>query len=42
MMRLLRALAYLDDHWIGDLIGACCLFGGGYGALIIGYAAGLK
>lgn len=42
MMRLLRALARLDDHWIGDMIGCCCLFGSGYGLMIIGCAAGLK
>ncbi|MGV8987609.1 MAG: hypothetical protein ACOH2H_15165 [Cypionkella sp.] len=42
MTRFLRALARLDNHWIGDLIGALCLFGCGYGALLIGYAAGLK
>lgn len=25
--RLIRAVRSLDDHWIGDLIGAVCLFG---------------
>lgn len=25
--RILRALRALDDHWLGDLIGAVCLFG---------------
>jgi len=23
---MLRALARLDDHWFGDLLGAVCLF----------------
>ncbi|WP_370269198.1 hypothetical protein [Nioella sp.] len=36
MMRFIRALKALDDHWLGDLIGALCLFG----ALWIGLAAG--
>ena len=42
MMRLLRALARLDDTWVGDLIGVCCLFGGGYLALVVGYGLGWK
>lgn len=28
MRRMLRALARLDDHWLGDLMGVACLFGG--------------
>ncbi len=27
MRRMLRGLARLDNHWIGDLIGAVSLFG---------------
>lgn len=42
MTRVLRALARLDDHWIGDLIGVLCLFGCFYGLLFIGFAMGLK
>lgn len=26
MSAILRALTALDDHWLGDLIGAICLF----------------
>ncbi|WP_286173735.1 hypothetical protein [Rhodobacter sp. NTK016B] len=37
MRRIIRALIALDDHWLGDLIGALCLFG----ALWIGLAAGV-
>lgn len=25
--RIIRAIRVLDDHWLGDLIGAVCLFG---------------
>ncbi len=25
--RIIRAMRALDDHWLGDLIGAVCLFG---------------
>lgn len=42
MARLITALARLDDHWIGDLIGAVCLFGMLWGGLFLGFAAGLK
>ena len=28
----------IDDHWIGDLIGAVCLFVGLWGMLLIGFA----
>lgn len=34
--RLLRAAQALDEHWIGDLIGALCLFG----LLWVGLVAG--
>jgi len=27
MTRIIRALRALDTHWMGDLIGALCLFG---------------
>lgn len=40
-MRFLKALARLDDHWAGDLIGAVCLFGSGYGLLFLAYGLGL-
>lgn len=42
MAHLLRALARLDDHWIGDLIAVCRLWAGGYGLMILGYGLGLK
>lgn len=42
MARLLRAAARLDDHWIGDLIGAASLFGILFGGLFLGYAWGLQ
>lgn len=42
MARLITVLARLDDHWIGDLIGAVCLFGMLWGGLFLGFAAGLK
>ena len=35
---LIRAARRLDDHWIGDLIGAACLFGTGY---LLFFAAGV-
>ncbi len=37
--RLLRAL---DDHWIGDLLGVLCLFGGLWGLLVLGCGMGWK
>ncbi|MES2434219.1 MAG: hypothetical protein V4586_10380 [Pseudomonadota bacterium] len=40
--RLLRAMARLDDHWIGDLIGAVCLFSFLFIGLLIGCGLGLK
>ncbi|WP_461306579.1 hypothetical protein [Albidovulum sp.] len=36
--RLLRTARALDNHWIGDLIGACSLFGTLWLALVIGWA----
>jgi hypothetical protein len=36
--RLLRAARALDDHWIGDLIGAVSLFATLYVALVAGWA----
>ncbi|MEI2806211.1 MAG: hypothetical protein V9G18_09795 [Albidovulum sp.] len=36
--RLLRAARALDDHWIGDLIGAASLFATLYVALVAGWA----
>ena len=42
MAHFIRAMARLDDHWIGDLIGAVCLFGMPWGVLFLGFAAGLK
>lgn len=42
MAGLLRAMARLDDHWIGDAIGAVALFALGYGALFLGFAWGFQ
>lgn len=42
MARMMRAVRRLNDHWIGDLIGAVCLFGMLWGGLFMGYAVGLK
>lgn len=42
MKRVLRALARLDDHWIGDLIGAVSLFGILWGLAFLGCGMGLK
>lgn len=36
MGRVLRALRALDDHWLGDLIGAFCIFAGLWLALVAG------
>jgi len=33
--RLMAASRWLDDHWIGDLIGVVCLFGGLWLGLMI-------
>lgn len=42
MARLLRAMARLDAHWAGDLIGSICLFAMLYVGLLLGYGMGLK
>ncbi|WP_299505235.1 hypothetical protein [Cypionkella sp.] len=42
MARLLRAMARLDAHWTGDLIGAACLFALLFMGLFIGHGLGLK
>lgn len=42
MMYFLRALARLDDHWAGDLIGMVCLFGISLELWFLGYMVGLK
>ncbi|HRK67712.1 MAG TPA: hypothetical protein PKY73_09175 [Hyphomonas sp.] len=39
MGRLARAL---DDHWVGDLIGAVCLFSGICGILFLGFGMGWR
>lgn len=36
--RLRKAFRAIDGHWIGDLIGALCLFGTLWAALVIGWA----
>ncbi|WP_333827754.1 hypothetical protein [Pararhodobacter sp.] len=36
MKLFVRALRALDDHWLGDLIGAFCLFGLLWLALVAG------
>lgn len=40
MRRMLRALARLDDHWLGDVVGSLCLFAlipiGLFAALVFG------
>ena len=40
MARLKRALARIEEHWLGDLIGAVSLFGGLWMGLFLGYAMG--
>lgn len=42
MARLLRALARLEAHWVGDAIDVICLFALGYAGLLIGCGLGLK
>ena len=36
MIRILRALRALDQSWLGDVIGAVCLFGLLYVGLLAG------
>lgn len=42
MALLFRALARLEDHWIGDLLGAVSLFALLAAGLFLGHAWGLK
>ena len=35
--RAARAIRTLEDHWIGDLIGAVCLFGSVWILLVAGW-----
>lgn len=37
MRTILAACRRLDEHWVGDLIAALCLFALGYAALLLGY-----
>lgn len=39
-MKLLRCLRAVEDHWIGDLIGAVSLFGSAWLLMLIGYGLG--
>ena len=39
---LVRAIAALEDHWLGDLIGAASLFGMLWLALLIGHGLGVS
>ena len=40
MGRIFAALAWLDDHWIGDLIGVIALFGGLIAGLFLVFGLG--
>ena len=42
MARLLSALARLDAHWFGDLVGSISLFVLLFGGLFMGCGLGLK
>lgn len=42
MDRWLRVMARIDAHWIGDAIGAVCLFAGLWGCLFLGFAWGFE
>ena len=42
MARMITAMRRLDDHWIGDLIGAVSLFGILWGGLFLGFVWGVK
>ena len=42
MALIFRALARLEDHWIGDLLGAVSLFALLEIGLLLGHAWGLK
>lgn len=37
-----RAARRLDDHWVGDLLGAMSLFAMLWGGLFLGHGVGLK
>lgn len=39
---LMRRATALNDHWIGDAIGAASLFFGGWLVPLFGYAIGLQ
>ncbi len=41
MARLKRALARMEDHWIGDLLGVTVLFALLWAGLLFGHAWGL-
>ena len=41
MTMIFRLMARLDDSWLGDLIGAICLFGLSWGLFVFGWAVGL-
>jgi|AntAceMinimDraft_11_1070367.scaffolds.fasta_scaffold00326_39 hypothetical protein len=40
MRKLIKLANWLNDHWLGDLIGVASLFGAGYIFLIIGHGLG--
>lgn len=40
--RAARTARYLDNHWVGDLIGAVCLFFGICGILFLGFGMGWR
>lgn len=42
MMLFLRALARLNDHWLGDLLGAALLFVVAYQLMMIGVGLGFQ
>lgn len=43
MIKILgRAARRLDDHWVGDLLGALCLFSMLGSGLLLGYGLGLE
>lgn len=42
MKLILRMARGLDDHWVGDLLGAVSLFVAGWCLMLIGYGMGLK
>ena len=42
MKHFLKAARRLDDHWVGDLLGAVCIFALGYLVLLLGHGAGLQ